>query len=502
MKSLIISWCCLLAGLLPAATSDMLHARGLTYSADYTEGNVVFDGQRFVSPLVRTGFISLIYFGTNVVVQSNSAALVAGSTPSLACDGSNLVLAWRDANMALFCARVTNGALAGIFNVATNVATNTVSIRSSGGKLLALWQNNGSNSAVFARWLDGSGSPLAAGFAVAPGAQPQKYPSVNREGTNCLVAWMEQNAASNDWRVLARFVADSGPTGSVIPISQTNSMRVYQTACSFGTNFLVVWSEDEGPIPTYYYIAQPPYLVLTNSWYPMIHGRMFSADGAPRANEFTVARCASTNTWPAVAFDGSRHVVIWASDGRPHAQSLAPDGSLLGYPLAGYAVRATKPSIVTGAGIFCAVYSGLYTVEFIRDSMPETRLVNVRRAPGGGISADSSLPSWTAIEVSSNLTQWTSARLSDLPSLNSGPRLFVRAFDGKWQCIEQMRAIDWAKQQWAVDHFKSGTDYPVDNDLFGYGKYLPVKPACPHNGAYTLGSVQLNVTCNIAGHTF
>ena len=52
----------------------------------------------------------------------------------------------------------------------------------------------------------------------------------------------------------------------------------------------------------------------------------------------------------------------------------------------------------------------------------------------------------------------------------------------------------------AMDFQKRPTDVPLDTDLFGPGKYLPQKPACPSGGVYTLGAVQAKPTCSVPGH--
>jgi hypothetical protein len=108
---------------------------------------------------------------------------------------------------------------------------------SSAGSFLAVWQSSESNSAVFARSISGDGRPAANAFAISPSAAPQRYPALNMEGTNYLVCWMEQNFGSNDWRVMARRINETGPLGSAITVSQTNSLTPHPTACAFGTNF-------------------------------------------------------------------------------------------------------------------------------------------------------------------------------------------------------------------------------------------------------------------------
>ena len=64
-------------------------------------------------------------------------------------------------------------------------------------------------------------------------------------------------------------------------------------------------------------------------------------------------------------------------------------------------------------------------------------------------------------------------------------------------CISNMQQIQSAKQQWAMDNKKAGTDSPVAADLYGTGKYISgAGPVCPSgNTAYVLGTVDTDQVC-------
>ena len=65
-------------------------------------------------------------------------------------------------------------------------------------------------------------------------------------------------------------------------------------------------------------------------------------------------------------------------------------------------------------------------------------------------------------------------------------------------CINNLRLIDSAKQQWALQNGKQSTDTPTKEDL------LPLLhdkwPVCPTDGVYTIGSVGEKPTCSLPGH--
>lgn len=82
---------------------------------------------------------------------------------------------------------------------------------------------------------------------------------------------------------------------------------------------------------------------------------------------------------------------------------------------------------------------------------------------------------------------------------------FVKARAGaqKNTCIANLKQIDGAKQQWALDNKKGGTDTPGTTDLYGTSLYIKVSPTCPLSGAYTIGNVDTLPTCgkSAVGHT-
>jgi hypothetical protein len=67
-------------------------------------------------------------------------------------------------------------------------------------------------------------------------------------------------------------------------------------------------------------------------------------------------------------------------------------------------------------------------------------------------------------------------------------------------CINNLRLIDDAKQQWAVDLAQPDTAMPTVKDLQPYFKDGGF-PECPEGGIYTLNAVNQVPTCSIPGHT-
>jgi len=67
-------------------------------------------------------------------------------------------------------------------------------------------------------------------------------------------------------------------------------------------------------------------------------------------------------------------------------------------------------------------------------------------------------------------------------------------------CINNLRLIDGAKQQWALEHQKGPDAVPLPQEIAPYfqnGQY----PQCPAGGRYSLNPVNKAPTCSIPGHS-
>jgi hypothetical protein len=66
-------------------------------------------------------------------------------------------------------------------------------------------------------------------------------------------------------------------------------------------------------------------------------------------------------------------------------------------------------------------------------------------------------------------------------------------------CISNLRQIEAAKHQWALEQQKPVGSTATEKDLAAYfaGQVLPI---CPGGGKYTLGNVGAGPTCSVANH--
>ena len=68
-------------------------------------------------------------------------------------------------------------------------------------------------------------------------------------------------------------------------------------------------------------------------------------------------------------------------------------------------------------------------------------------------------------------------------------------FEGN-ACINRIRMIDGAKDQWALDQHKTTNDVPTWEDIRYYLSREGDIPTCPAGGAYTVGHVGEGTKCS------
>ena len=64
-------------------------------------------------------------------------------------------------------------------------------------------------------------------------------------------------------------------------------------------------------------------------------------------------------------------------------------------------------------------------------------------------------------------------------------------------CIANLRQIESAKEQWAMEIKKGATDTPGWADLVGANAYLKSQPSCPSSGTYTIGDISTSPVCSV-----
>lgn len=66
-------------------------------------------------------------------------------------------------------------------------------------------------------------------------------------------------------------------------------------------------------------------------------------------------------------------------------------------------------------------------------------------------------------------------------------------------CMQNLRAIESAKDQFLMDHNQPRTATVNPANIVGPLSYLKAMPECPSQGSYTVGTGQTTATCSVGG---
>lgn len=67
-------------------------------------------------------------------------------------------------------------------------------------------------------------------------------------------------------------------------------------------------------------------------------------------------------------------------------------------------------------------------------------------------------------------------------------------------CLANMKEIETAKEQWAMDNKKSNGDTVGFTDLVGTTLYMKNAPSCPEAGTYSVNVIGTVPACTVANH--
>ena len=73
----------------------------------------------------------------------------------------------------------------------------------------------------------------------------------------------------------------------------------------------------------------------------------------------------------------------------------------------------------------------------------------------------------------------------------------ARTTSQKNACINNLRQIEAAKEQWALENRKATGDAIVTSEV---NTYMKTAPACPGSGTYTYNVVGTDAACTVTSH--
>ena len=169
-------------------------------------------------------------------------------------------------------------------------------------------------------------------------------PDIAFDGSRCLVTWCEEFNGVN-----GRFVNTScQPEGSLIEIAQTQGSSTTPIT-EYGTgSYLVVWS-DFCPLGTDL----------------DIYGQMVSTNGQLIGERITIADGTTSQSQPALAFDGNTFLVVWVEDlNLVCGRYVSPGGLPLGteFPISeNTSFERQHPSLAAGSDNYLIAWNEYHT---------------------------------------------------------------------------------------------------------------------------------------------
>ena len=120
--------------------------------------------------------------------------------------------------------------------------------------------------------------------------------------------------------------------------------------------------------------------------------------------------------------------------------------------------------------------------------------------PASGSPQKSSKPTWVIVLIAVGVTVFGGIVLMGLLAAIAIPN-FVRARKTAQMnmCVNNLRLIESAKQQWALENKKQATDTPTQDEIVVLLRNQQF-PVCPAGGVYTIGAGNEEPTCSIPEH--
>ncbi|MBN2498475.1 MAG: hypothetical protein JXR96_28045 [Deltaproteobacteria bacterium] len=232
-------------------------------------------------------------------------------TPAVAFDGTNYLVVWADyrggSHSDIYCSRVDReGAVLdpGGIQISNGVDSEMdPQVAFDGTSYLVVWdQVSGTSFDIFGARISTDGTLLdPEPFALCDASEDQLLPSMAFDGTNYMVAWLDNRDFQCD--IYAARVEGSGtvldPNG--FPVSVRTDLAKFP-ALAFGQDsYLIAWQDERHAAPCIY------------------GARVESSGAVLDPDGFRISDSAANQTFAAVAFGGNEFLVVWEDEPDGHS---------------------------------------------------------------------------------------------------------------------------------------------------------------------------------------
>ncbi|MEO0070349.1 MAG: hypothetical protein ABIK18_06120, partial [candidate division WOR-3 bacterium] len=253
-----------------------------------------------------------------------------------------------------------------------------------------------------------------------PVHENQWSPAIAFDGTNYLVVWVNSTSVAADYIYGAR-VSQNGTVldSAGIPISTILSYKSSPAVAFDGTNYLVVWEEYGGGTASY-----------------DIYGARVSQNGTVLdPNGIPISTAVNEQRFPAVAFDGTKFLVVW-QDKRSgswdiYGARVSRYGTIfdtLGIPISTAVNEQGSPAVAFDGDNYLVVWedyrnnsntSDIYGARvnqygevFDPDGIPISTAIGHQNAPAVAFNGDNYLVVWEDYRNNSDTSDIYGARMS------------------------------------------------------------------------------------------
>lgn len=328
-------------------------------------------------------------------LSSTQAGPWSAYAPALAFGGADYLVVWTDGRNVrttgedIFANRVSPaGAVLHAVDIPVSTTANrqtTPAVAFDGMNYLVAWEDyrNDATSDIFGARVSQQGVVLdTSGIALTTAATSQNNPSMAFDGTNYLVMW-EDHRNSYDADVFGTRVSPAGevldPAG--IPASTAPGRQTIPAIASDGAGYLVVWQDNRND---------------STNLYPDVYGTRIGPDGAVLdANGIAVKIGPQDEGQPSVAFDGTNYLVVHEdADANQVMNIFATRVTTAGVVLDGTGIQVSAPGVnepIPSGATTAVAFDGTNYLVVWRGSAgwnQDYDVLRARRLSPGGIVLD------------------------------------------------------------------------------------------------------------------